>query len=163
MLQRIGIAQALINNPELVVLDEPMSGLDPAGRAMVRDIILQLHEQGKTVLFSSHILSDVEMICNRIGIITKGKLRETGAVNSLLQRDMKEIEIIATNLNSEEIQRVKKIANKTMAFEKDIMITVSNEKDRNEVLDIVSAKSGRLQSVENRRETLENLFMKKYG
>tara|TARA_B100000315_G_scaffold233923_1_gene247501 strand:+ start:1043 stop:1960 length:918 start_codon:yes stop_codon:yes gene_type:complete len=163
MLQRIGIAQALINNPELVVLDEPMSGLDPSGRAMVRDIILHLHEQGKTVLFSSHILSDVEMICNRIGIITKGKLRETGAVNSLLQRDMKEIEIIASNLNSEEILRVKKIANKTVTFEKDLMITVLNEKDRNNVLNIVTAKSGRLQSVENRRETLENLFMKKYG
>lgn len=163
MLQRIGIAQALINDPELVVLDEPMSGLDPAGRAMVRDIILHLREQGKTILFSSHILSDVEMICNRIGIITKGKLRETGTVDSLLQRDMKKIEIVAVNLNSEDIQRIEKIANKTVAFEREIMIIVSDEKKRDDILKIITTKSGRLQSVENRRETLEDLFMRKYG
>ncbi len=163
MLQRIGIAQALINDPELVVLDEPMSGLDPAGRTRMRDIILHLREQEKTVLFSSHILSDVEMICNRIGIITKGKLRETGTVDSLLQKDMKKIEIVAVNLSSEEIQRIEKIANKTVAFEREIMIIVSGEKERDDILEIITAKSGRLQSVENRRETLEDLFMRKYG
>ncbi len=163
MLQRIGIAQALINDPELVVLDEPMSGLDPAGRTRMRDIILHLREQEKTVLFSSHILSDVEMICNRIGIITKGKLRETGTVDSLLQKDMKKIEIVAVNLSSEEIQRIEKIANKTVAFEREIMIIVSGEKERDDILEIITAKSGRLQSLENRRETLEDLFMRKYG
>ncbi len=163
MLQRIGIAQALINNPELVILDEPMSGLDPAGRSMVRDIILHLREQGKTILFSSHILSDVEMICNRIGIITNGKLRETGAVDSLLQENMKKIEIVAVNLNSEEIRQIEKISNKTVAFERELMITASDEKERDEILKIITAKSGRLQSLENRRETLEDLFMKKYG
>lgn len=163
MLQRIGIAQALINDPELVILDEPMSGLDPAGRAMVRDIILHLREQGKTVLFSSHILSDVEMICNRIGIITQGKLRETGAVDSLLREDMKKIEIVAVNLNSEEIRQIEKTSNKTVVFERELMITVSDEKERDDILKIITAKSGRLQSLENRRETLEDLFMKKYG
>ena len=163
MLQRIGIAQALINDPELVILDEPMSGLDPAGRAMVRDIILHLREQGKTILFSSHILSDVEMICNRIGIITKGKLRETGTVDSLLQEDMKKIEIVAVNLNSEEIQQIEKKSNKTVVFERELMITVSDEKVRDDILKIITAKSSRLQSLENRRETLEGLFMKKYG
>ena len=163
MLQRIGIAQALINDPELVVLDEPMSGLDPAGRAKVRDIILYLHEQGKTILFSSHILSDVEMICNRIGIISKGTLQETGTVSSLLQENMKEIEIVAINLNSDEIQRIEKISNKTVPFNEKIMISASGENERDEILNIVTAKSGRLQSVENQRETLEDLFMKKYG
>jgi ABC-2 type transport system ATP-binding protein len=163
MLQRIGIAQALINDPELVILDEPMSGLDPGGRAMVRDIILYLREQGKTILFSSHILSDVEMICNRIGIITKGQLRETGTVDSLLHEDMRKIEIVAVNLNSEEIRQIEKISNKTVVFGQELLITVSNEKERDDILKIITEKSGRLQSLENRRETLEDLFMKKYG
>lgn len=163
MLQRIGIAQALINDPELIILDEPMSGLDPSGRALVRDIILHLREQGKTILFSSHILSDVEMICDRIGIITKGKLRETGTVDSLLQEGMKKIEIVAVNLNSDEIQQIEKTSNKTVVFERELLITVSDEKVRDDILKIITAKSGRLQSLENRRETLEDLFMKKYG
>lgn len=163
MLQRIGIAQALINNPELIVLDEPMSGLDPAGRARVRDIILQLNEQGKTILFSSHILSDVEMICHRIGIITKGHLRETGRVNELLQENIKEIEIVAVNLTSEEVQSIEKIADRIVSFDEKNMITAAGEKERDEILNVITQKGGRLQSVESRRETLEDLFMKKYG
>ncbi len=163
MLQRIGIAQALINDPELVVLDEPMSGLDPAGRGRVRDIILQLRNQGKTILFSSHILSDVEMICDRIGILTKGKLREIGTVNSLLQENVKEIEISAIHLNPEEIQNIEKIANRVVTVTGTAIIIVSDNQKRDEILGIISTKRGRLQSVENRRDTLEDLFLKKYG
>jgi ABC-2 type transport system ATP-binding protein len=84
MVQRIGLAQALINNPELVFLDEPMSGLDPVGRYQIREIILMLKKQGKTVFFNSHILSDVEIICDRIGILNKGKLISVGSLNQLL-------------------------------------------------------------------------------
>ena len=81
MLQRAGLAQALMNDPELVVLDEPMSGLDPIGRKEVRDLILELRDQGKTVFFSTHILSDVEAITDRVAIIVKGELREHGTPN----------------------------------------------------------------------------------
>ncbi|ASC69517.1 ABC transporter protein [Halomicronema hongdechloris C2206] len=84
MLQRIGIAQALINDPEVVFLDEPMSGLDPMGRYQVREIILSLQDQGKTIFFNSHILSDVEMICDRIAILDGGELVCVGGVNELL-------------------------------------------------------------------------------
>ena len=163
MLQRIGLAQALINDPDLVVLDEPMSGLDPLGRARVRDIILQLRNRGKTILFSSHILSDVETICSRIGIISKGKLRETGTIDSLLKNNIKEIEIVAVDLNSEEIQNIKEIGAKVVSLSGTIMITAPDPIKRDAILSIVSAKNGRLQSVENLRETLEDLFMKKYG
>ena len=79
MLQRVGLAQAILHDPELVVLDEPMSGLDPVGRREVRDIILELKKQGKTVLFSTHILSDAEMLCDRVGVIAGGKLQGVGA------------------------------------------------------------------------------------
>jgi ABC-2 type transport system ATP-binding protein len=139
-----------------------MSGLDPVGRAKVRDIILQLQAKGKTVLFSSHILSDVEMICNRVGIIIKGELREAGSVDSLLEENIKEIEIVSVNLNSDETLRIEKIANKIVTLDGKIMITVSNERKRDEILEIIATKNGRLQSVENRRETLEDFFMKKY-
>ncbi len=84
MVQRIGVAQALINDPEVVFLDEPMSGLDPVGRYQVREIILMLKKQGKTVFFNSHILSDVELICDRIGILNKGELIAVGTLNELL-------------------------------------------------------------------------------
>ncbi|MGB8690057.1 MAG: ABC transporter ATP-binding protein [Microcoleus sp.] len=84
MLQRIGMAQALINNPEVVFLDEPMSGLDPMGRYQMREIILSLKSQGKTIFFNSHILSDVEKICDRVGILAKGELICIGAIDQLL-------------------------------------------------------------------------------
>ncbi len=84
MLQRIGMAQALINDPEIVFLDEPMSGLDPTGRFQVREIILSLKEQGKTLFFNSHVLSDVEMICDRIAILDQGELVCVGAIQKLL-------------------------------------------------------------------------------
>ena len=78
MLQRAGLAQALMNDPELVVLDEPMSGLDPIGRKEVRDLILELREQGKTVFFSSHILTDIEAIADQVAIVARGSLQSQG-------------------------------------------------------------------------------------
>jgi ABC-2 type transport system ATP-binding protein len=84
MLQRIGMAQALINDPEVVFLDEPMSGLDPLGRYQIREIILSLKAQGKTIFFNSHVLSDVELICDRVGILARGELICVGSLNELL-------------------------------------------------------------------------------
>ena len=84
MLQRVGLAQAILHDPELVVLDEPMSGLDPVGRREVRDIILELKMQGKTALFSTHILSDAEMLCDRVGVIAGGKLQGVGAPSEIV-------------------------------------------------------------------------------
>jgi len=87
MVQRVGLAQALINDPELIFLDEPMSGLDPVGRYHIREIILMLKQQGKTVFFNSHILADVELICDRIGILNKGDLIAIGSLDELLGSD----------------------------------------------------------------------------
>ncbi len=94
MLQRIGIAQAILHNPKLVFLDEPMSGLDPLGRHEVRDLIAQLKEEGKTVFFSTHILSDAEALCDRVAIIHKGELRGVGAVDDLTSSVAGKIEMI---------------------------------------------------------------------
>jgi ABC-2 type transport system ATP-binding protein len=84
MLQRVGIAQALVNDPELLILDEPMSGLDPIGRRMLRGLIAELKTEGRTILFSSHILSDVEQLCSEVAILSRGRLVASGPLPSLL-------------------------------------------------------------------------------
>jgi len=94
MLQRIGLAQALLPDSELVILDEPQSGLDPFGRKDVRDIIVSLRERGKTVMFSSHILPDVEQICDRIAIIHEGTVRKSGRLSELLEGAGRSVEVI---------------------------------------------------------------------
>jgi ABC-2 type transport system ATP-binding protein len=94
MLQRIGIAQAILHNPKLVFFDEPMSGLDPMGRREVRDLMAQLKEEGKTVFFSTHILSDAEALCDRVAIIHKGEIRGVGAVDDLTSSVAGKIELI---------------------------------------------------------------------
>src|SRR5947199_2217724 len=93
MLQRVGLAQAILHDPKVVILDEPMSGLDPVGRREVRDIILQLKKDGKTVMFSTHILSDAEMLCDRVGVIVGGKLQGVGAPEQLVGVKAKATEI----------------------------------------------------------------------
>jgi ABC-2 type transport system ATP-binding protein len=94
MQQRIGLAQALINNPDLLILDEPTSGLDPLGRMKVREIIQRLKNEGKTVLFSSHELGEVETVCDRIAIINKGELKVAGRVADLLHEHQMDLERI---------------------------------------------------------------------
>jgi ABC-2 type transport system ATP-binding protein len=94
MLQRVGLAQAILHDPKLVFLDEPMSGLDPSGRREVRDLIQQLRHEGKTVFFSTHILSDAEALCDRVGIINQGELRGVGSVADLTSQTQGKIEII---------------------------------------------------------------------
>ncbi len=84
MVQRLGIAQALLNDPELIILDEPMSGLDPLGRREVRDLVLQLRQEGKTIVLSTHILSDAEAVCDRVGILNRGRLQGCGELRKIL-------------------------------------------------------------------------------
>jgi len=94
MLQRVGLAQAILHDPQVVILDEPMSGLDPVGRREVRDIILELKSEGRTVLFSTHILADAEMLCDRVGVIVGGKLRGVGAPEEIVGVKAQGMEIL---------------------------------------------------------------------
>jgi ABC-2 type transport system ATP-binding protein len=94
MLQRVGLAQAILHDPKVVILDEPMSGLDPIGRREVRDIILELKREGRTVLFSTHILSDAEMLCDRVGVMVGGKLRGVGAPGEMVGMKAQGMEIL---------------------------------------------------------------------
>ncbi len=160
MLQRIGIAQALINDPKLVILDEPMSGLDPIGRTMIRDIILRMKDQGKTVFFSSHILSDVEMICDRVGMLFNGRLKDIGKLDTLLSTRVKSIEISASLMDDIYMESIKRLAANCILMDEKLFVVVNNETQKDEVLKIIEKGNGQLISLIPRRETLEDLFLK---
>src|SRR5262245_13177564 len=99
MLQRVGIAQALINDPELVIFDEPMSGLDPLGRRDVRALILKLRDRGCTVFFSSHVLSDAETLCSRVAIMARGRLVTAGKLTDMLEFQIRGWDLVASNVS----------------------------------------------------------------
>jgi ABC-2 type transport system ATP-binding protein len=101
MLQRIGIAQALVHDPKVVFLDEPMSGLDPIGRVEIRDLILRLRGEGKTVFMNTHILHDVEMVCDRVAIIVKGRIRYEGVIGDVASGAEEEVDVVVANLPAE--------------------------------------------------------------
>jgi ABC-2 type transport system ATP-binding protein len=161
MLQRVGLAQALINDPQLVILDEPMSGLDPIGRKAVRDLILHLKEQGKTVFFSTHILSDVETVCNRVGILINGRLREIGSVEELLGRyGVKTVEIIAEGLTGPPAERLRNMAAKTVVTGPKIWLLYDSEARIDEAVALIVNSGGRLISLVRQKSSLEDLFVK---
>jgi ABC-2 type transport system ATP-binding protein len=107
MIQRVGIAQALLNDPEVIFLDEPMSGLDPLGRRDVRQLILSLRDQGRTVFFSSHILSDAETLCSRVGVVASGRLAASGRLSEILAFEVRGWELVMSGLRPEVLERVR--------------------------------------------------------
>lgn len=162
MQQRLGIAQALINEPNLVILDEPTSGLDPIGRRDVRDIILALKEQGVTVFLNSHLLSEVEMTCDAVGIINKGKLVFQGTMEELLQEPLS-LEIKVQNLSLDLLD---------LAGEWGRVVSLDNDRfevqvrDENVIPDLVSslvAKGARIVALIPKRHSLEDMFIKVVG
>ncbi|PYS74382.1 MAG: ABC transporter [Acidobacteria bacterium] len=154
MLQRVGLAQALINDPEIVFLDEPMSGLDPVGRREVRDLIASLRESGKTVFMCSHILSDIEVLCDRVAILKKGKLAHMGRLNDLRQQQNQEnlVEIIVTQTDVPETFVVTETPG-------GVRIQAPGESDVDVVLTALRKVNGKLVSVQPLRQSLEELFV----
>ncbi len=160
MLQRAGLAQALINDPEVLFLDEPMSGLDPLGRREVRDLIASLRAQGKTVFFSSHVLSDVEALCDRVAIMNKGCLIESGKLSDILNSRANEFEIIVTGVTETALQEVRTFALQITPAPEGAHIRLSGEQEIERVLSIVHRVGGRLVSINPVRESLEDLFLR---
>lgn len=155
MLQRVGLAQAMLHDPQVVVLDEPMSGLDPVGRREVRDIILELKKEGRTVLFSTHILSDAETLCDRVGVIVGGKLRGVGAPDEMVGIQTQGMEVLF------------ELAGSTKPFPLLAKSTKTGERYRLQVaeeelypaLDELKAAGARISSVSQLKPTLEEFFM----
>ena len=161
MLQRIGIAQALINDPHLVILDEPISGLDPVGRKEIRDLILRLKEQGKTVFFSSHILHDAEVLCDRVAILLMGRLVALGKVTELIgAKTTHSIEVVVEGLNPDGMERVRKIAESVIPQGERLLVVLPGQDQLNEVLDLIRARQATLISVTPQKSSLEDLFMR---
>ena len=161
MLQRVGIAQALINDPELVILDEPMSGLDPLGRRDVRALILRLRDRGCTVFFSSHVLSDAEALCHRVAIVANGRLVSAGRLSDMLEFQARGWELVMANVQDatasglgSRVRRAVRLGANQYAFE----LPVDPPPDR--LVAELTACGGRLISLNPVRETLEEFFVK---
>jgi ABC-2 type transport system ATP-binding protein len=158
MLQRIGIAQALINDPKLLFFDEPTSGLDPIAHIEIRDVILKLREEGKTVFTSSHQLSDVELICDRVAIIHRGKLMRLGDVDDLLKGS--EMEIVVDTPVSDSLSRtLHDLAQRSVDKEGRLFFYQSDEEIVGRMIDAIRAEKARIISVTPQRQTLESIFM----
>ncbi|MGC2423077.1 MAG: ABC transporter ATP-binding protein [Nitrospirota bacterium] len=163
MQQRIGIAQALINDPELVVLDEPMSGLDPIGRKQVRDIILELKKKGKTIFFSTHILPDVEVICDRVGILVKGELRAMGTVGELLSGTVKSVEMTFEGVSGESFSKIESMASSIVAHDRLTTAIFNDPEAASKAKRLVFDSGGDIISLIPNKGSLEDLFMEEVG
>jgi ABC-2 type transport system ATP-binding protein len=160
MLQRVGIAQALINDPDLVVLDEPLSGLDPIGRREVRSIIVSLREQGKTVFFSSHILHDIETICDRVAIIAAGRLVRLGPLDDLLEDSEEQMVSMAViGLGAAALEALGTQGAQVREVARGHEIHVFSE-HRDEAMKQILSAGGRITQVQPLRESLEELFIR---
>lgn len=164
MLQRVGLAQALIHDPELVVLDEPMSGLDPVGRKQVRDLILSLRDQGKTVFFSTHIIPDVEMICDRVAIVVKGKLLAEGRVDELVNPGhAQSVEVVCEGIKAGEVAAIASVATRVLQRGDHSLVVLPGPEQVEPVLSAIRTQGGKLVSVTPQKGSLEELFMKQTG
>jgi ABC-2 type transport system ATP-binding protein len=156
MLQRIGLAQALINEPSLVLLDEPLGGLDPLGRKEIRDIIIRLKAEGKTVFLCSHILQDIEMICDRVAIIIGGKILSQGSLTDLISEKILFTEIILSGLDPKDLAG---FGESLSAHGGRTLIKVFHEEKIQEILDLVKNRNAKIHSLIPRTQTLEDLFV----
>ena len=163
MMQRIGLAQALLHDPELLVLDEPMSGLDPIGRKEVRDLLLEQRERGKTLLFTSHILSDVELLCDRVVIMQQGEITSEGQVHDLLETAGRQVEIRLSGASQTLKDSLGSRGTIVDAGAGHLTLRVEGQKTVEEVIRISNAAGARLDAMIPERQTLENLFLKNAG
>jgi ABC-2 type transport system ATP-binding protein len=160
MLQRIGLAQALLGDPRLVILDEPMSGLDPIGRREVRDIILRLHDEGRTVFFSTHIIPDVEMICTRVGILLGGRLARVGRLDELLDSEVESVDVTTTDLAPPVAAELGTLAiGPPLTRGERIFFRLAGEGEVDSFLRRVLAAGGRIVTVTPQKRSLEEIFL----
>jgi ABC-2 type transport system ATP-binding protein len=158
MVQRIGIAQALINDPDIVFLDEPMSGLDPLGRMDVRRIITSLKSRGVTVFFSSHILPDVEALCDRVAILNRGRLQEQGALEEILKLRIEGHEVILSGWTEGQLGDIGKFCDEVRPMGDRLQLRVSDGRKMEGLLSFVFANRLELISLNPIRQSLEEYF-----
>jgi ABC-2 type transport system ATP-binding protein len=161
MLQRIGIAQAMVNDPKVIILDEPMSGLDPVGRRDVRDIILRLRDQGKTILFSSHVLPDIEALCDHVAILVRGKLRAAGSLAELVNPRIKNTELVFRGSPGQALLGAWKEKVRLRQVGNEVVVSTADVALLGDLLDWGRGQALELISVVPQKETLEDIFVEK--
>ncbi len=159
MTQRVGLAQALLNDPDLLFLDEPTTGLDPLGAIDMKESILRLRERGKTVFLCSHLLADVQAICDRVAILHRGNLVRFGRVSDLLS-DTRKTEVVATDLNDTALQELQKIQATVTAHNGQHVIEANTPEEIFHIMEVIRNAKGKLVSVEPKSETLEDVFVR---
>jgi ABC-2 type transport system ATP-binding protein len=157
MQQRVGLAQSLLNDPKLLFLDEPTGGLDPIAHREIRDLILSFREEGRTVFISSHELSEVELICDRVAIIDKGIIQKQGKLTDLLKGGR--IEIIVDGVSEAFLNDMKMHDARVRTVPEGFLLDVPEDADPNSVIDAVRGQKARIISVVPRRKRLEDLFV----
>ena len=158
MLERIGIAQAILHDPELLILDEPMTGLDPPGRREIKKIMQDLGRQGKTLFFSSHILTDVQELCDWVGILNRGRLVVSGPIADLLEAEG--VQVTVPDLPATVIEKVAPLVNAVERNGTHWNLRMSDAGQRDRVLELLQEHGCRDVSVTELRQDLESLFMK---
>lgn len=157
MLQRVSIAQAIVHNPQLVFLDEPMSGLDPMGRREIRDLIQELKDEGKTIFFSTHILSDAETLCDRVAVINKGELKGIGSIAELKTRGTGQSEVLWEGATALRELEAGAQVHRTAEYWR----VVIDDAAVYSTIDLIRKSGGRLISITPIRETLEDYFLER--
>jgi ABC-2 type transport system ATP-binding protein len=158
MIQRIGLAQAMINDPEVVFLDEPMSGLDPLGRREVRQAIMSLKSQGVTVFFSSHILPDVEALCDRVAILNQGRLQQVGALHEILKVRIEAHEIVLAGINAEISAGLQLLCEEMIPMGERLQLRAASPQQVEAIISYALAHGAGLVSVNPIRPSLEDHF-----
>ncbi len=161
MMQRVGLAQSLMSDPQLLLLDEPLSGLDPIGRKEITDVILELGKQGKTIFFSSHILSDVETLCDRIGILNRGRLRSIGKVSELVGAKVTSITVEVADLPQERLAEIREKTTRVQDLgANQVLLEVPDQETVSHIVQVASASKAHILSITPRKESLEDYFLR---
>jgi ABC-2 type transport system ATP-binding protein len=160
MVQRLGLAQAVLHDPPLLILDEPMSGLDPIGRSEVRDLIVGLGRKGKTIFFSTHILADVESICDRAGMLLHGRLVRQGTMGELLDGSIRAVELRCTGLDERALEALRGLAQSSASGPDGWLFTLADLDAANRAAALVVGAGGRIASLVPLRENLEQCFVR---
>jgi len=164
MVQRVGLAQALVNEPDVVFLDEPMSGLDPLGRRHVRQLMLRLRDRGCTVFFSSHILSDAESLCSRVGILAQGRLVASGRLSEILAFELRGWEVVVANLDDAMRARLEpQVRGITALAHGRYTIELAPDASPERFVHELAASGAQVVSLNPLRETLEDYFVQSVG
>ncbi len=159
MLQRIGLAQALLNDPEIVFLDEPTDGVDPIGRKDIRDVLRRIRDEGKTVFLNSHLLSEVELISDRVGILNKGVLIKTGSIDALTRTPEEYIIKTSTPISSEIKMEFRTKSLMLTERDHDIFLRAGNVEHLNQAIDILRTRGMQIESIIPHRTSLEESFI----